>query len=234
MNRYPEIDLLRTLAIILMVVYHGAYDLSVYYGWDIPIFEGAWLLMARATASLFVFLAGVSFAIAHERAVQSGNPWRRHLRRALTVLAAALLVTVATYIADPQTYVRFGILHLIGTGILLLSFFVQLKELNMLLGLMIITLGLWIEGSLTSSPLLIPFGFLTPGFRSVDYFPLLPWFGMMLLGYGIGYFLYVRSTRWRPTISAPPVLTWPGRHSLIIYLVHQPVLLALLWMMTRT
>jgi uncharacterized membrane protein len=228
-HRHPELDLLRTVAILLMVLYHGAYDLHAYYDWDLSVFSGGWLILARTTATLFLLLAGVSFILAHERAKTRGNTWKRHLRRAGQILAAAAAVSAATWIADPSTYVRFGILHLIGTGILLLPLFVRFKEMNIAIGAACIAVGFWIKTLTTSTSLLLPLGLRYAGFRSVDYFPLLPWFGVMLIGAGLGYALYVRLAKKAPELHPfPQWLTWPGRHALLVYLLHQPILIALL------
>ncbi len=242
--RYPEIDLLRTFAILCMVIYHGAYDLETMYGWQIGLSEGLWPIFQKAVASLFLLLSGISFAIAHERAKVKGNPWKRHLKRAATVLGAAMLVTVATWVMNPETYVRFGILHLVGVGILLLPFFVRFKEANILIGLLVMIAGGWIGTLRASSAFLLPLGIMYPGFRTVDYFPLVPWFGVMMMGMGVGYFVYVRHRAWREWIAAgnvpsarrkrtlgfcSPWMMWPGRHSLGIYVWHQPVLFLVLW-----
>ena len=233
-GRYIELDLLRTLAIILMVIYHGAYDMTLWYGWDIPLFTGGWLLMARVAASLFLLLVGASFVIAHHRARAKGRVWQRTIRRACMVLGGALAVTIGTHIFIPDQYVRFGILHLIGVSILLLPLFMRLKEWNMLLGIAIFVLGQFTTG--TRGPIaLLPLGFVFPGFRTIDYFPLLPWFGVILFGAGVGYLLYVRYTDWRqPFAHLLPHLrlaTWPGRHSLMIYLLHQPILWGIWWLL---
>lgn len=224
--RHPELDLLRTLAIVMMVVYHGTYDLEAYYGWDIGVLKGGWLIFARATASLFLLVAGMSLVVAHERARAKGRVWKRRLRRSAHILAAALAVSMATWVADPETYVRFGILHLIGVGILLLPFFLRLKELNLVLGAACIAAGAWVKTLTASSSLLLPLGVMVPGFRSVDYFPIFPWFGVMLIGAGLGQLLYVRFAKQAPALHPFPAwMTWPGRHSLGVYLLHQPLLL---------
>jgi uncharacterized membrane protein len=215
-----------------MVIFHGAYDLEAFYDWDIGVFQGGWLVFEQAVAYAFLLTAGASFVVAHERAKVRGGTWKRHLRRSVQVLAAAALVSAATYLLDPETYVRFGILHLIGVGIALLPLFARLREANLALGVAVIAMGKWVHSYAVTSSWLLPLGFMPPHFRSVDYFPLFPWFGAMLIGAGIGSLIYVRLERTpNPAHSLPLWLSWPGRHSLLLYLAHQPVILLVLWLM---
>ena len=248
MPRYPELDLLRTLAVIAMIIYHTAFDLAEFYGWDLDIFEGGWKLLGRGTATLFLILVGVGFAISwnrhHDQLSAKGDrriataTWKypaKYLKRGLGLIALGMVISVVTYVVDPETYVRFGILHLIGTGILVLPFFVRLREWNFLIGCTVIFLGeILLNGgpaAKSDSPLLLPLGITPPFFSSVDYFPIFPWFGVMLFGYAIGYFIYVRNPVWHPLFpnyeSRFPIL-WLGRHALVIYLFHQPILIILL------
>lgn len=252
-KRYIEIDLLRSLAIALMVVYHTAYDLAYFWDWNFDPRAKEWWLLARMTATLFLLLVGISFAISWSRANKTPPPnyakasmgrrgvsthvdhrYWKYLKRATVIGAGAMAVTIATYLVDPETYVRFGILHLIATATLLLPLVARLKEWNALLGIIIIASAEFFHGQHALSPLLLPIGITFPGFQSVDYFPLFPWFGVILVGYAIGYFLYVRSPRWQqsfPIFHFPFFipLGWPGRHALFLYLIHQPILFLLLW-----
>jgi uncharacterized membrane protein len=236
-SRYIEIDVLRTLAIAGMVLYHTLYDLVVFYKWDINLFSGGWTLFERATATLFLLLVGVSFAISWSKTKNTlplTLAYHKYLRRGLLILAGGILISTVTYAVEPETFVRFGILHLIGVSILLLPFFIIFKEGNALIGLAVI--GLWstVKHTTASGPLLLPFGVMPPHFQTIDYFPLIPWFGVILLGFSMGYFLYVRHAHPAMRISnSMQWITWPGRHSLIIYLVHQPVVLGVLYLIYR-
>ncbi len=254
-ERYPEIDLLRTLAVAMMIIYHGAYDLFAYAGWDLNPFQGGWWLLARGTATLFLLLVGISFSISFARTRAQTNQgdagisanattkklktiYPKYLRRAAIVFGCGMLVSLATYIADPATFVRFGILHMIGISLLLLPFFAPFAEANIFVGLLCIILGNISKDFTVSTWLLLPLGLMPPSFETVDYFPLLPWFGVILFGVACGHFLYIRSPHWRQSFSAyrvplPAILTWPGRNALLIYLLHQPILLGVLWLIQR-
>lgn len=212
-NRYIELDLLRTLAILLMIIYHIAYDLQMMYGWGLGLFESwGWTSLRQGTASLFLLLVGASFAISWNRTPH----YKKYLKRGLGVIACGMLVSAATYWWEPETYVRFGILHMIGVSILLLPLFTRMKEGSAIVGLIIMLLGM-----------IMP----PPDFASVDYFPMIPWFGIVLLGFAIGHFCYVRAKLpsffiFNYSVFIP--LSFPGKHALVIYLLHQPILLLIL------
>jgi uncharacterized membrane protein len=224
--RHRELDLLRTLAVIAMIAYHAAFDLHTFYGWQLDIFSGAWWLLARSTASLFLLLVGASFAISWSR----GHRYERYLRRGALLMVCATLVSSVTAIADPETYVRFGILHCIAFAVVLLPFFAYLKEWNVLIGAGLILLGGPVSRLIVESNLWIPLGAWPVDFVSVDYFPILPWLGVPLIGFALGHLLYVRFPRPENGLfsAIPEWLTWPGRRALWIYLLHQPILLGIL------
>lgn len=206
----------------MMIIYHAVYDLETFYGWNIGVLTGGWWLFARTTAVLFLLLVGISFAISWNRRKKNlagasfQHLYFKYLLRGLGLFACGMLVSLVTWFLDSSTFVRFGILHMIGVSILLIPFFARLKEWNLVTGTLIIIAGQWMP------PL---------RFESVDYWPLLPWFGVVLMGFSIGYFVYVRFARHRRPEGLRPKenwMTWPGRHALLIYLIHQPLILGFL------
>ena len=233
--RFWEIDLARTLAIAMMVVYHVGYDVD-FLAPDVGIepLRGGWRALQVATGSLFLFVSGVSFTIGDASATRRGQGWAarlaKHARRGAQVIACGLAISLVTWIALDDRYVRFGILHAIGASILLAPFVVRLGAWNAPLGVVVIVAGVLLRDERSDITGLLLLGVKPPGGAGVDYYPLLPWFGLFLLGIAAGTALYPagRPGRWAERLPAGPPrwLTSPGRHSLVIYLVHQPVLIA--------
>lgn len=233
-TRYAELDLLRTLAIAGMVVYHTAFDLAFFYDFPIDPLSGGWLISQHCTVILFLSVVGVSFAISYgrmeRRGVRFGLILKKYMRRGAGLMLCALLISGATYVAVGDQWIRFGALHLIGTAILLLPFLMPLREGNALLALGIFAFAPVVRGMSAATSLLLPLGIMPPGFASVDYLPIIPWMGWILLGAAVGNTLYNR--RWLryhlPQNRYTNLIALPGRHALLLYLLHQPILLIVL------
>lgn len=226
--RYVEVDLLRSLAVVLMVVYHTAFDLWYFYRWDIDVFSGWWWILARGTASLFLLLVGVSFVLSSRDCLDYCSVWKKCVRRGLIVFACAMLVTFVTWLFDPSVYIRFGVLHCIAISLLVLPLFWRLRSWNIVVGTGIVFLGFLIKEQNSAISLLIPFGFVPADFSTLDYFPLFPWLGVIVIGVGIGQFLFWTNLWGERTRESPPMARILGQHSLVLYLLHQPVLLTIL------
>jgi len=216
-KRFWEIDSLRGIAIIMMVVFHLTFDLAYFGNYDLDVHSGLLFYLGRATASLFILLAGISLSLSHSR---SAAGMEKYLKRGLKIFSWGLLITLITRLFFPAEFIVFGILHFIGLSVVLAYPFLRQKHWNLLLGLSIIFIGLSIQGPLILFP---------TSFRTFDYFPIFPWFGLILIGIFLGNSFYPNHTRKfsLPEISSP--LSLMGRHSLLIYLAHQPVLIALLY-----
>jgi uncharacterized membrane protein len=238
-DRLWEVDAARTAAIVMMVAYHVGYDVDALAP-DVGIdpFSGGWRALQVACGSTFLLVVGVSLVIANGRARARGLAglalWRRHARRAATVLGAALLVSVATLLALGDEYVRFGILHLIGVAMLIAPALVPLGAWNLILGAGLVAAGLALREVTSDAPGAYVLGFRPAGEAGVDLYPLLPWFGVVVIGLGLGRLLYPGGRRGalaRRLPERPPAgvlrATAPGRHALPFYLVHQPVLIPL-------
>ena len=220
----------------MMVVYHLMYDLDYFGGYDIEATSGFWARFADATAGTFLFLVGVSLAISYSRA-NAARPGRslfgKYLLRGIRIFAYGMALTVV-FVVFGMGVVAFGILHLIGVSIILAYPLLRYRYANLILGLSIIAVGVYIriEGFSSESPWLLPFGVVPENLVMPDYRPLLPWFGVVLLGLFAGNVLYGNGRRSALFANKAPVAAKPllplGRNSLFIYLVHQPILILLL------
>ena len=235
-RRLWEIDAARGVAIVMMVIYHLMYDLY-YFGVTDAIFtDPFWFYFQRVTASTFIVLAGVSLALRAQQIEAKGEPvtFRPFLRRGLIILGWGLVITLVTRVAlGAEMAIRFGILHFIGVSVILAYPFLRRRWLNLGLGLVLFVAGKIVQQFTVSGPWLIWLGLEPADHLYVDYFPLLPWFGVVLIGIWLGNSAYQNATRrfrlpdWQiPALTVP--LGWMGRHSLTIYLIHQPLLFALL------
>ncbi len=231
-TRFWEVDLLRGFAFVLMVIYHGAFDLAVFGGWPITVTSGAWRVFADCIASLFLFVSGVSLVLARFRASHDPRSyWWHVLRRSSRLASAAALVTVVTWLISPRDVVLFGILHLI-----LLSNLVALPLLRFGLWNLPLAAAAWLLGLLLArlpgNPWLFWVGLVPPDYRSFDFRPFLPWFAVVLLGVSAAAWFYPSGQRrwafpsWERLLPFS-ILAWFGRHSLMLYLIHQPLLITL-------
>jgi uncharacterized membrane protein len=238
-GRFAELDAARGIAILMMIVFHTVFDLYFFKIYPVNVSNGFWRYFAFSTASLFLLIAGVSLSVSHSREVRSGGegaPGRvavKFLARGAGIFAWGLLVTLATWLYLGDGFVIFGILHAIGVSIMLSPLFFRFRSKNILIGVVVMVTGIALAYSGITGPLwLCPVGIHPASFNSVDYTPLFPWFGLVLIGLGTGEMIYPDGRRSFTVPAIPPWVLSPlaalGRHSLAIYLVHQPVIIVLL------
>ena len=243
-NRFWEIDFLRGIAIIMMVSYHFTFDLN-FFGIDsINIYSGFLWIFPRIVASMFIFLVGLSLYLSYTRAEMSGkfihekDFFFKYLKRGMWIFSLGLLITLTTWIFVRDDFIIFVILHFIGLAIILqypfLRFNWRYKYLNLVLGLIFIGAGLYLSFFTFSFSGLMWLGFIPQNLQTLDYFPLLPWLGVMSLGIFIGGIFYQNYNRnfKIPDISQfslVKLFNFLGRHSLLIYVIHQPILLLFLY-----
>ncbi|MBE7549922.1 MAG: DUF1624 domain-containing protein [Anaerolineales bacterium] len=235
--RLWEVDTLRGVAIVLMLIYHFTWDL-VYFGlYQANLLAGPWQWFARGIATIFIFVMGISLTLSDTRERRRlGQPpsFKKYLGRGGKIFGLGLLVTVGTYFFIGRGFVIFGILHLLGLSIILAYPFLRSSPwVNLVAGLVVIVAGIYVDRLVVSYPWLIWLGVKQAGIYMVDYYPVLPWFGLSLLGIFAGYSLYPQGVRHfaLPNLAAFPLvrgLRFLGRHSLLIYVIHQPILIGLL------
>jgi len=225
-SRIWEIDLIRGIAIILMILFHLIVDLQDFYNYNLDYLQGFWYIEGKLSAILFILICGASSTLGHSST-----------RHGSKVFIWAMILTAVTYIYNSNCYILFGILHFLGISLLSAKIMRRLPITWLLFAsLGAIMVGVLFSERFVSVPYLFPLGLMTSTFVSLDYYPLFPWYGVFLLGITLGKIFYSSQTQSESLTSLQPVhfltsITWLGKHSLAIYLIHQPVLLALLYIL---
>lgn len=219
-NRIWELDAARGFCILGMVAVHLVYDLTELYPVLTLTHPAFFLLLKNWGGIAFFLISGICVTLG-----------RRHLRRGATVLGCAFLVSAVTALAGAMP-IRFGTLRCLGSCMLLWSMFRRCSAPALAcFGTAISVLGLIFDKITVSADFLYPLGLTAPGFESADFFPLLPYLGYFLLGAALGRKLYRDRCSRVPRFLPDPLtrfLCACGRHSLWIYLLHQPLILLLL------
>jgi uncharacterized membrane protein len=227
--RAPQIDAWRGIACILMIFYHFCYDLNYLQIISFDFYHAPfWLGLRFLIVTLFIGIAGISLHFATVNGIR--RP--KLIERTMILLSCALLISLISWFLFQKRFIFFGILHFMTVASLLGLLFIKQFWFNLIGGISLFFVGTTVQHSIFNHPWLQWLGLMTYKPPTEDYVPLLPWFGIFLLGmavgqYGLtryqGYLYHASSNRW---ILA---LAWLGRHSLLIYLLHQPLLLGMLW-----
>lgn len=218
--RAPYLDALRGMAVIWMIIFHTAYDFRMfqYIDWDFS--SGFWYAFPRFIAWTFLFCVGLSLNFGH-----TPRPnWKAMIKRSLKLGAAALCVSIGTYVAFPAQWIFFGTLHCILIGSLLGVLVVNHRKLAaaLLVVILILQYGLNYDIKWVSSVIQKP---------SLDFIPIYPWFWAILLGILTG--PYLSRNRHLMGMKPRPFLNFLGRHSLKIYLIHQPLIFGTIWLISQ-
>lgn len=227
--RLVLIDLLRGAAIVAMVVYHTAFDLYAdrLIATDI-IDDIGWKALARSTAGTFLMLVGVGLVLA----TRSGFQPARYFRRLGFIAVGAALVSLATWWFDPATFVFFGILHEIAVAsVLALPFLMAPSAVVIVVAAAVVALPFYYASPFFDTPALWWVGLSTANPATVDYVPVFPWFGLVLAGIVLGRLALryqAAIARFQPRNRLARGLAFGGRHALLIYLVHQPLIVGAL------
>jgi uncharacterized membrane protein len=224
--RSPTIDTLRGLAVAGMIVFHTNYLLEQVFLRDIILIGDAfWDLLGPSVAILFISLAGVVSVLS-----AVGKPPRRildkTLKRTLILATCALAITIVTYTLIPEQRISWGILHFLTLASVLGLITLRAGYLTLILGIIVLIVP-YLSLTSLSSPWLIPLGFPPLDYYSADYYPLIPWMGYYLIGQGIGYALSRNTTLLASLdsrISQHSFMAFLGRHALVVYMVHVPIL----------
>lgn len=230
--RFAVVDIARGVAIIAMALYHLCWDLSYFRFIAADVgYDPNWVLIARTILSVFLFLVGVGLVLGHGQGIR----WRAFWKRWVFVAAGAAIITLATWFAFPQSFVYFGVLHAIA--------------LFSILALPFLRAPLWLVALVAAAVIGVHFAYTDPlfnqkawswlGFWQIpppanDLVPVFPWFGATLIGVLVTRLVLASSLSARlaaiqPTGKVAGGLKFLGRWSLLIYLLHQPLLLGVIY-----
>lgn len=237
-RRIYLMDELRGFAVFCMVFYHGFYTLAFLYGMNAGLVLLNFFMPAEPYfAGMFILIAGISSDLS-----------RSNLKRGLKLLCVALGVTLVTGLVVPQEMITFGILHFLSICMILYGFLKPVSDrfrfswaavaifAVLFAGTMGITrgylgfspqMGLLLPESLYQTSYLAPFGLPNAAFQSADYFPLFPWIFVFAAGTFLGKLAAKEKFPAFSYRSRAPFFSWLGRHALIIYILHQPVIYGL-------
>lgn len=235
-SRLAIVDIARGVALLAMFVYHFAYDLSMFRLIETDIVaEPGWRLFARGIAGTFLTIVGFSLVLA----TRKGLDHAAYLKRLAMVAGAAALVTLGTWRFMPGDFIFFGILHHVAVASVLALPFLRLPLIIVALAAVLaFALPSFIAHPLLDQPWAVWLGFSQAPIQTADFVPVFPWFGCALSGIVLARLVLPRLTGtalagWRPGDKVSRIVAWGGRHSLLVYLVHQPLFIGALMLSTQ-
>jgi uncharacterized membrane protein len=224
--RFALLDAARGLALVAMAVFHTAFDLDMLGLAPVGVDAPGWRWFARLIAGSFLFISGVSLVIAQGR----GMRWAPYLRRLAVLVAAAALVTLATWYVMPEEFIFFGILHSLAVASVVgLAFLALPWPVTLAVAALVLWAPFHLAGSALDAPWLRWLGLGVTVPVTMDFEPVFPWLAPFLAGMAAARALlptFARSAAaaWKPAGPSARGLAFAGRHSLAVYLLHQPLI----------
>ena len=225
-SRFELIDCIRGGAIVAMMAYHFAFDLNMqgYILQDLN-HNFSWQLARSLILGTFLFIAGFSMALAAHQTL------KKRVARLLIIAACAVLVSVTSYFMFADSWIFFGVLHFMVVASLICWLLMPYKKLILVLSVLLTIVGIFYQSTMFNQTFLQWVGMMTHKPITEDYVPILPWIGVMMFGIIVGQWALTRINSW-PLTCTPhaslSALQWLGRHSLAVYMLHQPLLLGAL------
>jgi len=219
--RYTWLDSWRGFAIILMIIFHTCYDINYVKWLDLDFYHNdVWLIFRIIIVSLFSYTMGISLFFTHCKKIQI-----KHIKKRLLILGgSALLISIVTYIVFGDRFIFFGILHFMALASVVGVFFLRFGYWNIALGGMVIIIGSFFQHTAFNTPFLQWLGMMTYKPATEDYTAFFPWFGVVLLGIYTGQYIYKNGDKLSDKVEKYTLIQRLGQHSLLIYLVHQPII----------
>lgn len=231
-ERFWEIDFFRGIAIVMMIIFHTFFFINYFNLASFSMYQGFWLSFRLILIFLFLSIAGISLVISAKK-----RNLFQQIKRGFEIFLLGMSITIVTGIFFYDNIVIFGILHLIGISIIIGALFIRFKWTSLIFGLILFFANFFVTKTILSFPWLIWLGFKFSGFSSFDYYPLIPWMGLVLIGIFIGDILYANGKRNKLLNFMPKkapcsakLISLLGRHSLLIYFIHILLLFGLIWL----
>lgn len=228
--RVIGLDIFRGYALFMMVIFHFCFDLNNFHYLDLDLKHGDfWKYFRYLIVTMFVFSAGISLKLANENGIDS----KKLIKRVLTLSVASLLVSIGSYTQFPSSWIYFGILHFFLFASIVGIFFLNVPKISLFVGIIIIAgynlhfLNMhWLYSTL-QAPLHLPVRY------TEDLATIIPWFGVFLLGVVFAYYklhlLVFNNKFFNNKNRFNRFFSLIGKHTLVIYLLHQPILFALFY-----
>lgn len=218
MTRIFEIDFFRGLAILFMVYFHIIYDLNEFLDFNVSYSHGFNFFIGKISAILFMLICGISSSFS-----------KNNFKRGSIVLSLGLLITLITYLFQSDQIIMFGILHFLGFCMLLFPVLNKLSvKILIILSIVLLITGMIIKNYYFEIEYLFFIGIRTKLFFSSDYYPILPWISIFILGIILGKTIYTNKSSVLNNNIKYNYICKIGKHSLIIYLLHQPIIILII------
>ena len=225
-DRIQAIDFIKGIDIVFMVLFNYSITLDYFNLIRIPSDYLYRNILPISIASIFIFMSGISAHLSFEKNKEKLT--RKYFIRGMKLLFFAILITLFTYIFVPGKTIFFGILHFFAVTSFLIPMFMKYTKLNLIAGLLIILSGVFLQQQTFNFSYLLWLGLIPENLSTFDYFPLIPWLGVILLGvYNSGY-IVVKIANIKFNSGFSSLFKFLGKHSLTVYLIHQPLLILLL------
>ncbi len=225
-HRLPWLDISRGMALWAMIVYHFCFDLR-WFGLIKADFyrDPFWTTARTLIVTSFLLIVGISLFVARLQNVSDRAFWSRTAKIAL----CALIVSVASYVLFPKSFIYFGILHFIAVASVFARPFAAYPRVALIFGIVIVLAGITFSHPLFDAREFSWIGFVTTLPRTEDFVPIFPWLGVVLIGIGVAPSLPIRQAIPSSPDCGAQLLAWMGQRSLWVYMLHQPILLTALW-----
>jgi uncharacterized membrane protein len=217
--RYHFIDQIRGFAVFLMIIFHFSYDLQMFNFVEIDFVQDTfWWIFPRVIVFLFLLSMGLSFPIVHSPKIR----WSVLKKRVLLISLFALSISLVTYFLFPTRWIYFGTLHCITLCSIITLPFLKYPKVSLIIALALLIPSIFFK-------LNLPWVLLKH--KSMDYISPFPWIGVVLLGFSANFYNFHKLNIFDNIFSR--LLERLGKHSLLIYIIHQPILYSIVFLIHK-